>query len=310
MPVDSIPQAPASTVTVRAAEGRPHQRPPPFPDTPQMTADLTFWDLLDVVNPLQHLPIISTIYRELTGDEIHGTARIMGGALYGGVVGLVSGIANAVIDEATGKDIGEHAIELAFGDSDEADGLDEVDAVVAAQAAPADPAAPAAPAPAPAAGEAVGATLSLGPPVALSLLAMQETGAAAPPATQAALPIESPAGPAADSPTGPQLAADPAPGAAPPQPLAAGARLDAALMALAIASEGPAPGAARSGNDDATDEENAAAGGAGPAPRADDDAHGLAVPPQQVPEAMARALALYQQQAAARTAAAGLDSRL
>ncbi|MGB6086494.1 MAG: hypothetical protein WBF74_07845, partial [Parvibaculum sp.] len=29
-----------------------------------------FSDFLDVINPLQHIPIVSSIYRELTGDEL------------------------------------------------------------------------------------------------------------------------------------------------------------------------------------------------------------------------------------------------
>ncbi|MDP6473864.1 MAG: hypothetical protein QF894_03030 [Alphaproteobacteria bacterium] len=29
-----------------------------------------FDDFLDLINPLQHIPIISTIYREITGDTI------------------------------------------------------------------------------------------------------------------------------------------------------------------------------------------------------------------------------------------------
>ena len=38
----------------------------------------TFFDFLDVINPLQHIPVVSTLYRSLTGDEIdpasHGVA--------------------------------------------------------------------------------------------------------------------------------------------------------------------------------------------------------------------------------------------
>lgn len=44
---------------------------------------LTFGDLLDVINPLQHIPMVSSIYRAVTGDEISPGARVAGGALYG-----------------------------------------------------------------------------------------------------------------------------------------------------------------------------------------------------------------------------------
>lgn len=40
---------------------------------------LTFGEFLDVINPLQHLPIISSIYRAATGDEISLGARLLGG---------------------------------------------------------------------------------------------------------------------------------------------------------------------------------------------------------------------------------------
>ncbi|MBT5663730.1 MAG: hypothetical protein HOJ06_00205, partial [Rhodospirillaceae bacterium] len=39
---------------------------------------LTFGDVLDIINPLQHIPVVSTLYRELTGDEISPGARMAG----------------------------------------------------------------------------------------------------------------------------------------------------------------------------------------------------------------------------------------
>ncbi|MSQ67469.1 MAG: hypothetical protein EXR83_04655 [Gammaproteobacteria bacterium] len=49
---------------------------------------LTFADVLDVVNPLQHIPLVSTLYRRLTGDAIDPAMQLAGGALYGGPVGV------------------------------------------------------------------------------------------------------------------------------------------------------------------------------------------------------------------------------
>ena len=77
---------------------------------------LGFEDLLDVVNPLQHIPIVSNLYREMTGDEISAPARILGGFLFGGPVGLVASAVNAIAEEATGRDLGEAAIATLFGD--------------------------------------------------------------------------------------------------------------------------------------------------------------------------------------------------
>jgi len=75
----------------------------------------SFWDILDAINPLQHIPVISTIYRKITGDDMGYAARIAGDTLYGGLFGslissLVSAVANVFVDSTTGKDIGEHMI--------------------------------------------------------------------------------------------------------------------------------------------------------------------------------------------------------
>ena len=79
-----------------------------------------FGDLLDVINPLQHLPVISSIYRTLTGDEISPASRLAGGALFGGPIGFVSAFATAFIEDATETTIGD-VIVSAFTDEDEAD---------------------------------------------------------------------------------------------------------------------------------------------------------------------------------------------
>jgi len=76
-----------------------------------------FHDLLDAINPLQHLPVISTIYRWITGDSIGNVPRIVGDAIYGGIPGFVSGLFGVLIKEETGKDVGEHVVATLFGDS-------------------------------------------------------------------------------------------------------------------------------------------------------------------------------------------------
>ena len=70
--------------------------------------DFGFGDLVDIINPLQHIPIVSTIYRNLTGDQIGPAPRVIGGALWGRVGGLVAGVVNTVVEWFTGKDIGDH----------------------------------------------------------------------------------------------------------------------------------------------------------------------------------------------------------
>ncbi len=92
---------------------------------------LTFADLLDILNPLQHIPLIGDIYRAITDDRISTGARLAGGALYGGPLGLLGALANTAVEEATGQDIGGNVLAL-FSDDNEADG-----AVLTAEAAPA-----------------------------------------------------------------------------------------------------------------------------------------------------------------------------
>lgn len=70
----------------------------------------TFGDLLDIINPLQHIPVVSTVYRALTGDKIDAGSRIIGGGLFGGPIGLVASMVSGMVEEATGKDPGEHAL--------------------------------------------------------------------------------------------------------------------------------------------------------------------------------------------------------
>jgi hypothetical protein len=110
----AAPTAAAPTAATRA--------PTPAPETD----GFGFGDLIDIINPLHHIPIVNVIYRQLSGDTIGGVARIAGGALFGGVSGLASAVANTVMKEATGKDIAGHAIALA-GEIDTSNAFDMAD---------------------------------------------------------------------------------------------------------------------------------------------------------------------------------------
>ncbi|MGF7176033.1 hypothetical protein [Azospirillum doebereinerae] len=67
-----------------------------------------FEDLLDVVNPLQQLPVVSSVYREATGDSISIPARLAGGFLFGGPAGLIGSAAMALFEEVTGDSVLGH----------------------------------------------------------------------------------------------------------------------------------------------------------------------------------------------------------
>lgn len=75
-----------------------------------------FGDLIDMINPLQHIPIVGHLYREATGDDIKPIAQILGGAVFGGPLGAASGLVNAVVREETGKDITGNVMALAQSD--------------------------------------------------------------------------------------------------------------------------------------------------------------------------------------------------
>jgi len=76
----------------------------------------SFWDVLDVINPLQHIPVVNTLYQELTGDKIGVGARLAGGTLFGGPIGLIASAVGCMIEEETGKDIGGHVLAMINGD--------------------------------------------------------------------------------------------------------------------------------------------------------------------------------------------------
>lgn len=96
-------------------------RPSPLktwnPDAPDEYVNLdakplTFGDMLEALNPLQHLPVIGSIYRSVTGATIEPAARVVGGLLFGGLGGGISSVANALIEGISGKDVGENLIAM------------------------------------------------------------------------------------------------------------------------------------------------------------------------------------------------------
>ncbi len=67
---------------------------------------LGFFDFLDIINPLHHLPFVGPLYREMTGDELSAGPRMMGSTLYFGPIGLVGSAVDVVLEEITGDDLG------------------------------------------------------------------------------------------------------------------------------------------------------------------------------------------------------------
>jgi len=78
---------------------------------------VSFRDVLAVVNPLQHIPVVGTIYRAITGVTIAAMPSIIGGALFGGPVGFVLSLADNAVKAETGKSVGETVVAGLFGGS-------------------------------------------------------------------------------------------------------------------------------------------------------------------------------------------------
>ncbi len=78
---------------------------------------VTFADVLDAINPLQHLPIVGPIYRHLTGDQISPVASLVGSTIFGGPLGLMAAFANGAFSHDHGQDVGGTMLALVTGDS-------------------------------------------------------------------------------------------------------------------------------------------------------------------------------------------------
>jgi hypothetical protein len=71
-----------------------------------------FGDVLDMINPLQHLPIVGSMYRSITHDTISPASKLVGSGLLGGPIGLVFAAIDVGVESKTGKDTGNHMLGL------------------------------------------------------------------------------------------------------------------------------------------------------------------------------------------------------
>jgi hypothetical protein len=106
--MDAVAPFPASAATASA-----HAAPPQEKTQPHFSFD----DFLDVINPLQHLPVVGTLYRKITGDKMGTPEKLIGDTLYGGPMGLASSLVETGFETITGKDFGDTVLGwLGFGD--------------------------------------------------------------------------------------------------------------------------------------------------------------------------------------------------
>lgn len=83
------------------------------PDPYRHAEEFGFGDLVDMVNPLQHVPLVGHLYREVTGDDIRPIAKIIGGTVYGGAMGAAAGLADTIVEYETGQSITGNVVTLA-----------------------------------------------------------------------------------------------------------------------------------------------------------------------------------------------------
>jgi hypothetical protein len=83
----------------------------PATPQPQTTAgsSISFHDILSVLNPLQYIPVVGSIYRAVTGDQIPEAVRRIGSlvvsTLLGGPIGAMISIGTTIAEKATGIDL-------------------------------------------------------------------------------------------------------------------------------------------------------------------------------------------------------------
>lgn len=70
----------------------------------------TLADAVDIINPLQHIPLVGQVYRGITGDEISGPARFIGGTIYGGPLGAALAMADVALKDKTGHSFSEAVV--------------------------------------------------------------------------------------------------------------------------------------------------------------------------------------------------------
>lgn len=66
----------------------------------------SFRDMLDIINPLEHIPVVSSLFDDATGHAPSVAARLAGGALFGGPIGFAVALVNEIFTAETGRGVG------------------------------------------------------------------------------------------------------------------------------------------------------------------------------------------------------------
>ena len=81
----------------------------------------SFRDVLDTINPLNHIPIVSDIFASATGHEPSTASKLAGGAIFGGPIGLVASLTGVIFEDVNGKTPGNAVYAALTGSSSDTD---------------------------------------------------------------------------------------------------------------------------------------------------------------------------------------------
>lgn len=62
-------------------------------------------DFIDIINPLQHIPVVAQIYRAVTGDQAYAASQFAGAIAFG-PISVASAIIDTMVRSQTGRDAG------------------------------------------------------------------------------------------------------------------------------------------------------------------------------------------------------------
>lgn len=73
--------------------------------TPGDTDNGTLEDVAKAANPLHYIPFVSQVYEASTGNTGSAAMKIIGGAIIGGPIGFLAGLASAIFEQEKGQTI-------------------------------------------------------------------------------------------------------------------------------------------------------------------------------------------------------------
>jgi hypothetical protein len=77
----------------------------PYTSTASLDGAGVFDEVIDVINPLQHIPFVSQLYQAIANDPISVGAKVIGGGLFGGAIGAASSAVTAMVEGINGESL-------------------------------------------------------------------------------------------------------------------------------------------------------------------------------------------------------------